>query len=148
MAFNKTEGYAVLFGGSNQSYPLRDTWELQSPNQPAIQFSLSLAEDIQKKNIEDIRVRAFCSAENTTDTTATGARLYGWVTSHERFELLAENTDPLSNNNALLDYAPMISAKSKAQGFFSTQNKMYFQCRANSSRPGAKISRLITWKSE
>ena len=136
VAFNNREGRLVLFGGSNQGSLMTDTWELQSPSQPNIQFSLSLAEDIQRENIDNIQVRAFCSAERSSNTSDHGAYLYGWNTYNGDFELLAENNDSISNRQALLNYSPITSEGSKAKSFLSTQNKMYFQCRSNSSVQG------------
>ena len=141
LAYDSARGRVVLFGGLDSNFDaLSDTWESRPPRLPEGQLSLRLPPDLERDELLDIRVRAFCGGtyEGSSGSPADGAQLVGWRTGGPSvppgtWEVLATHTTglPISSGTAgLMDYQPpSASAPNVAQDFLGPERRMYFQCR-------------------
>ncbi len=133
MAYDAGLGRAVLHGADFSP----ETWHLATPT-PGIQFSTRLPEHLDRIQLDDVRVRAFCGGRSTTNTSQeTGAELLGWAPQGKSTlgwrALGANETAPDAANprETLIDFRPpRPAAAALAQSLFSEDDgSMHFQCR-------------------
>ncbi len=135
-AYDPARGTSVLFGGQAFGPVYGDTWELSPPGRPVVQFAPRLPDDIERRDLLDLRVRAHCGGSfATNDGPRHGAVLNGWRTTGAQlgWARLGQNQAAASSTPggpALIDYEPMPDDSVAAtQGLFlGRERRMYLKC--------------------